>query len=462
MDVDDVTLAGVQLAGSGSFAVRTTGAARGLRIRDSLVRGMPTLQYESTAPRFEFVNNVLLHSAPKSIATRFGGDPHATPVACSDGPDCSRPACREDHDCRIPFLDTSRGALAKARSLSGAGPRCIELSPQSASPQSRVGRCDVGLVDQALITDNILIGGGGFDSGGGPWVRTRIQRNHLENTAGQELLDAGAGAAYVWVLDNVSFGSSVGGRGFVLGPGAPSGPARGWLHHVAVENNLIYRATAPWRAAGPRDRLRLGRGGGALIQIAPSRRHPATRATAVRVVGNTVIDRPGSREWGAPPASGLRLRGVRDAVVSDNLVVVDTPAPLTLSLAGVDEPASVHGVVTRNLAIGTGRSDYLDNLCEPGAPVQMIDASATSVESSGNRATQPGRSADSRIARDARHWLLAEPLPPSPTIDAELAHQRVVPTLDEARRRAAEWPAYEPALLDGALAPRPERREAEQ
>ncbi len=453
-DAKRVRFEGVQFAGTTRAAVRTEGTS-GLAIAHSSFRGTPPLEYSSLEPGFEIHNSLLLGVSGKAIKSRRPVVAGETPSLCSaEQPDCLRPWCRVDHDCRIPFLaaDGTLGAGA-ASDTSAAQPRCT--APEQAGEP---GRCSHGLAGQTLISDNVFLGAAGLD--GGHWYALRLQRNHFEGTSGQELLDASLGAAFVSLLDNVSFGSSSRSR-LILFRASRGSDRPAWLRALAIEGNYILQTTPDHPALDlRRGPLRLA-AHTAFLTTWQSRLEEGLEASGLRVVDNVILGRPGGREWGLGRSGGISAVDVDDVFIARNTIVVDTEIGIEVrqGLNGV----APSGRAAQNLVVATSRTELHSNLCEkpPGPSLRTPDSRAFS--SAGNAAVRgsrgaPGAAANLTLAPGDRERLLAEPLPASPPIDMETFQRQAAPTALEVHARRRSWPLYEPALLDDVLQVRPGHR----
>ena len=305
---------------------------------------------------------------------------------------------------------------------------------------------------QTLVSDNLFLGPAGLD-GASSWYALRLQRNHFEGVSGQELLDASNGAVYLSLLDNLVFDSSTRSRLVVLrAGGSPRAPAA--LRKLAIEGNFLLR-TSPGRVDQTlRSGRRYPRGNAAFLSVWQPGADTA-RATAVRIVDNVLLGRPGGREWGLGRSGGLAVWGRADVFIARNTVLLDTE--IGLSLRRIRDGSEPRGRVEENLVLATGRPEFRSNLCEPPPGPSLRVPASGAVRLRANAATRgafgPASAARTELwlAPGAREYLLVEPLAASAAIDMETFQRRTVAT----RWWDRDWPRYDPVLLDDALNVRP-------
>jgi len=407
-----------------------------------------------TSVQYLTTNNVYWHVLGKLSSSQYPGS-MPTPEVCDDSSaSCVRPACRQDFDCRIPFLAPSGQELVDDDpTLAGELPTCEDIDPET-----HIGTCSHGIRGQALFADNVMLDGGGPNNG--PWYSIRFQRNFWENgNSAQELLDLSGGASHVWILDNLVYNSGIRANVFLIYRTILNGES--FLRGIAVENNRILRGPPYTKVQHHRSgEVRPDNGGTTAIayQGWPT---PTFDSRGYRAVGNVVLDRPGAREWGVSGYGGITARNPADAQVERNTVITDTYGAFNFyGSSGL--PTS--GRLERNVAVATDRSEF-GNLCaDPPSATNDVQASVSGSSLCANVSARPSAAYFDQTSgcehqylssAAARARLFHEPLPPSPRIDYELFHRSLVTDFIEELDLMRAYPSYDPALEDDVLAVRP-------
>jgi hypothetical protein len=444
-DSERVTIHGNQFIGSGATAAQIDGSSTQVTISDNFLRRTSSAAQHGTSTHVVTTNNLFWQVQQKAHSSIFRGDMTGTPQICAAAdPECTRPTCRTDFDCRIPFLDSTGDLVGDDPSHGGRTPTC-ELH----DPATGIGTCSLGVERQGLFVDNVLLDGEGPNNG--PWFTFRMQRNHFENVAGQELFDGGNGTHWVWLLDNVDFNAPSGLVIFSLTEVVPSASGPATTRGLAVENNVIAKNGPPILTQHHRSgKLRPAGSSAQILAVQPGSNGVGLDAAGLRVVENTFVERPGAREWGASGPGGASIVNMRNMLLASNTVVSDTPGAINNYDPAPGNPSS--GSFERNLVVATSRPSYADNLCD-STSLYDIRADSASVLLCENASARPSPSPCPHLSvlASERGRLFREPIPDSPVIDMETFQRHIVATPEDEWNAYRGWPSYDPSLLDDVL-----------
>jgi len=313
-----------------------------------------------------------------------------------------------------------------------------------------IGHCSHGVVEQMLITDNVVLDSTGFQ---GPWYNTRMQRNHFENIAGQELADGVGQTSYFTFLDNTVFNSSSGVD--MIHAGAWPAPLS-LGRNVAIEGNTFVTSVTQFEVQTSKGQIYPGLSSAWMAGVlAPEDPSNDTYSTGLRMVGNTLLGSPGGREWGEQ--GQIVLKNWRHSLITQNTMVADT----LFAFLAEDLPNSTNattGSIDHNVFLSSTRPSFHDNLCESRstADIDLLNGAAITV---GNNAviakSYPSVLTDICLSVQDRTRLFREPVAASSTIDFETYRRHVVGTgFDEWDAMRAR-PSFDPAYLDDVLQVRP-------
>ena len=450
--VRDVHVASAQFANAGIYAENPDGLrVSGSFFSHSLLLGSALRR----STRVAVVGNVAVDYQAKTLRPGVDLrriDATQPPEICSsDDARCVRPSCREDRDCRIPFAREQDGVAVFTRDPSEGGefPRCRR------DPQQSIGSCSHGVVDQTLISDNVLLRTWGLHDG--PAYRMRVQRNHFEDMTVGKLLDVRfGGASQVALLDNLLFNAT---EGVVLESlRLPDG--RRVAESLAIEGNLFAKHVRARTTQRNRDgHNHPGKLNGAAVSVyfTRSAEPEVDRVRGLRIVENRVLRGAGARGLHDGPLCGVRLARARGVRVARNTLIADCSSPLAIQEDSVERGAEI--ALEDNLVLPSARASYREELCRAREdPAIALPRARRGVRVARNASIARGENGLPRgnIELEGDPWraLLGEPLPEAPVVDAEL-HQsrRVASEEDEAESYRSE-PSYDPALLEDLLEPR--------
>ena len=455
-DAESVTLQGNQFFGTTLGTVgyaafspheQTPGETEEFTFSHNYTHGISAIGEGTVTTRNIVVNNVTTEVNDK-VYDNFQVFSGTTPTVCTTGATCVKPSCRpgRDADCRIPFWDSSQGvpaSLTTDPTLVGTTPTCIGTGG--------IGVCSHGLLDQGLFTDNIII-----DTPGphGRWNRQRMQRNHLENIAGQEAFDADY-ATWTSILDNVIFNVMSAANVLNMGELGATDQARG----LAIDGNFLIK-NAPEARAMNAFKWWPGRGAGWHFTLHADHQS----ASGLRMARNTIVARPGAAEWG--DIGMFAVSEWPQALIADNTYVadsvygtnIDETAPVPPGGATGNPPDSSAGV-RGNLLLTSTFHDNRDALCDPTRATDIW--TGTSPITIGPNAslfstmspTFPSGYDCLRI--EDRRRIFKEPVPLSARVDYENYLKHLKMTASERRQAFHDWPVFDAALLDGSYAVRP-------